>query len=216
MLKANIELTHEKAAACAENLKQVCERLSGVIDFSPLFGNLTPEGIIVAAIAGAPPAKCVTRVRTMLGGGFAGLRAFCHLATEAATIQLLGFDPFLETTPLEAVLKDQLQGKTAEEKVLLRHQALFDQPVANGVWAKAHLDAYQAELALMEYLMKTRMERAPDRGLLFWYDPGLTEEEINLNADLTLKVGLVTPPRSAAPRGPYHKAYAELAALANG
>jgi hypothetical protein len=29
MLKANIELTYAKAAVCAENLKQVCERLSG-------------------------------------------------------------------------------------------------------------------------------------------------------------------------------------------
>jgi hypothetical protein len=68
----------------------------------------------------------------------------------------------------------------------------------------------------MEHLMKTRMGRAPDRGLLFWYEPGLSEDEINVSADLTLKVGLVTPPRSAAPRGPYHQAYAELAALADG
>ena len=214
MLKANVTLNYEQASACAERLKQVCARLSGVLDFSPLFGNLTPEGIFAAAIAGAPPSKCVGRVRTMLDGGFAGLRAFCHLATEAAGIQVLGFDPFLETTALEQVLP--LAGRSTEEKVLLRHQALFDRPQTQGVWARAHLEAFQAELGLMEHLLAARLPRVPDKGLLFWFDPGLTEDEINVNAELSLKLGVLTPPRSAAPRGPYQKAYAELVALGNG
>jgi len=216
--KTHISLSYESAEACAESLRLVCERLKPLIDLSPIFPNLTAEGVMACAIAGAPPSKCAGRVRSMLSGGFAGLRAFCHLASEAAYLKAAGFDPSSEQTPVEPTVN--VKGKPLGEAMLARHQALFTFGGADGtgvsLWAQAHTEALVAELAVVEHLIKTRTTAVPDRGVLFWADPGLSRQEIDINAEIAMKLGVTLAPQSTAPVELYRDAYGQIVAIANG
>lgn len=214
MKHAPVQVTFEKARACADELKRVLERLKPVADLSALGVNLTPEGIIASCVAGAAPSKCAGRIHQLFEGGLPGLRAFLHLGTEAAEIQLAGFDPLVASPELDKPF--DFTGLSPEQQSMVRHQALFVRPEAKGVWAGAHVEAMAGEMAVVEKLVSAKLGSSPDRGLLFWFDPGLDDDSINLNADLATKVGIVAPPRSSAPKQAFHAAYAELVQLARG
>lgn len=213
-----VTLTGETAQACAEHLAQVCDRLKGLVDFSTLLPLLTADEVLAAAIAGAPPSPCARRVEQMLAGGLNGLRAFLHLSTEAAALAQSGFDPGSATTPLEPTLPI-VAGQSAFERMLARHRALFVFEKASGVgptiWSKAHAQGLATELELVEQLVERSGTKA-DRGIVFWYDPAFSALEIDMNADIAMRLGLVVAPRSAADHEPFRATYRQLLDRADG
>ncbi len=198
-------------------LKQVIERLRPVVDLSSLAQLITADAVLSAFITGAPPSSCAKRVEHMLTGGLAGLRAFLHLATEAGALNSLGFDPGADDSPLEPLVTRE--GKSHFELMLSRHEALFVFEPKHGTgattWAKAHAHGLAAELELVEELT-AKLGAITDRGLSFWFDPGLHAKDIDENADIATRLGLNVPPRSTAYRDAFQAAYLKLVAMAEG
>lgn len=212
-----MELTEARATACATTLREVIERLKPLVDLSSLSRLITPDAVLSAFITGAPPSICTQRVEHMLTGGLAGLRAFLHLATEAGALNSLGFDPGADDSPVEPFI--DRGGKSAFEVMLARHTALFafepKQGIGATTWAKAHAHGLAAELELVEQLTQ-RLGASTDRGVSFWYDPGLHPRDIDENADIATRLGLNVPPRSTADREAFRAAYLKLVAMAEG
>lgn len=152
----------------------------------------------------------------MFEGGLSGLRSYLHLASEAIFLNKAGFDPTSEKTPLEpTVLKE---GLNADEVILARHVALFKFEAEQGtgltLWAKAHCESLGSELGMVEYLLEQQSKLKAAKGQSFWFDPGLSQQQIDQNADIAQQLGLVVAPRSVASPDAYRAAYAALAKVA--
>ncbi len=212
-----LNLNPESASACADRLIKVCENLQALVDLKPVLPLITADGVVAAAVTGAPPSNCVSRVEAMMAGGLAGLRAFLHLANEASHLAAAGFNPTSPNTLVEPTI--DAEGKSPVELAMARHKALFEFKAAEGigptVWARAHTQSFITELELVEALLKASGAVA-DRSLLFWYDPGLTQKERDNNADIALRLGMTLIPRSEAPRDALREAYTKLEAIAAG
>lgn len=211
----NSRLTVEQLAASAESLVRVCERFSSLADLRPLLPKLDSDGILAAAVVGSAPSEDSPRVRELLGGGFAGLRAFLHLWTEVGYLRALELDPFTDVSELERSLAQTGATSTGFQRVLERHGLLHAAPDGQKVCQAAHAEAITAELTFVAMLVG-KLGVAPDKGLLFWNDPGLSERQKDANATLLLGLGLLVPPRSAAAIEPFRVAYQTLVERAAG
>ncbi len=214
---ADLELTYAVAEQCAAQLKHVCERLKPYFDFSTVAQHLSAESVLGAALVASDPSPCSSRVHTMVAGGLDGLRAYLHFASEAIFLNRAGFDPTSNQTALEPLLP---KGLSAEDAMIARHQALFsyEGPEGNGttLWARAHCEALGGEIGMLEHVIKAHSNVSPDRGLLFWSDPGFSPQQIDMHADVAMKLGLTLIPRSVASPDAFRAAYEALAKLAEG
>lgn len=202
-----IDLSEQRLTEIADSVTTAASR------FGEGVGQAKPDAILGALIVGAFPSPDGLRAKQLMEGGLPALRAFTHLTTVHASLKALRADPFDDASLLEESLKTGGDTHQGFERVVVRMRLLHGTADGLALWEAAYAEGFRADQALVAELLALEGSK-PDRGLLFWYDPGLTDDQKNLAASVMLRLGLVVPPRSAAPRAGMLKAYEALVARA--